>query len=138
MDSAVTVSLTTAITGEDTVTAVYDGLLRVTGDTARITYTEADESGARTSTLILLSPTRLEILRRGAVSFHAVHSEGHTHTAEYRIGGMCLDATVVTESLTVPAATRLPAADCTYRLTLGGEERCFRLCLRLAPRGGRP
>ena len=87
MESAVTVSLTTAIVGEDTVTATYDGLLRVTGGTARITYTEVDDSGARTSTLILLSPTRMEVIRRGAVLFHAIHEAGYTHTTEYRLGG---------------------------------------------------
>lgn len=135
MEKAVTVTLTTAITGEDTVTATYDGLLRVLGGVTRVSYTEAGDSGECTSTMITLRPDRMELTRRGSVSFSAVYAEGYTHTSEYRIGGMCLDAEIVTERLSVLATTALPAADCTYRLTLGGEERRFCLSLRLAPKG---
>ena len=135
MESAVTVTLTTAITGEDTVTAVYDGLLRVVGDGVRISYTELSEDGARTSTMIALREGKMELLRRGAVSFSAVYAEGCPYTTEYRIGGMAFDATVVTERLSILRASALPAVDCTYRLTLGGEEREFSLSLRLSRKG---
>ena len=137
MESAVTVSLTTAIVGEDTVTAVYDGLLRVVGDGVRITYTELAEDGARTSTMIALREGEMELVRRGAVSFSAIYAEGRPHTTEYRLGGMSFDAAIVTERLSILRASALPAVDCTYRLTLGGEEREFSLSLRLSPKGGK-
>ena len=132
MTKPVTVTVTTAAPGEDTISLSYDGLLRVAADGARISYTEV-EDGARTSTLITLTSERMTIARRGAVDFTASYEVGAPSTSVYRLGGMALDAHIVTEALTLlPSA--LPAVDCTYRLTLGGEERRLTLSLRLAER----
>ncbi|MBQ2719621.1 MAG: DUF1934 family protein [Clostridia bacterium] len=128
----VTVTVTTAAAGEDTVSLSYDGLLRVTGDEVRVSYTEK-EDGGRTSTLIVLSPAAMTVTRRGAVDFTVTYAVGAPCTTLYRLGGMAFDARIVTEALTrLPAP--LPAVDCTYCLTLGGEERRLTLSLRLAER----
>ena len=132
MSKPVTVTVTTAAMGEDTVSLSYDGLLRVAADGARISYTEV-EDGGRTSTLITLTKGKMTVTRRGAVDFTVTYEVGAPCASLYRLGGMALDAHVVTEELTLlPSA--LPAVDCTYRLTLGGEERHLLLSLRLSER----
>ncbi len=132
MSKPVTVTVTTAARGEDTISLSYDGLLRVAADGARISYTEV-EDGQRTSTLITLTKEKMTIARRGAVDFTARYEVGVPCTSVYRLGGMAFDAHIVTEALTCPPAA-LPAADCIYRLTLGGEERQLTLSLRLSER----
>ncbi len=127
----VKIHLVTAIEGEDTVTASYDGLLRVVGNGVSLTYSEGGEGGT-TETRLLIERGRMSLLRSGAVSLRTVYEVGKPYRSVYRLGGMALDALTVTEELAVLFATALPAVDCTYRLTLGGEERRFRLSLRLS------
>ena len=130
----VTVTVTSTVTDEGTTVSHYDGLLRVEGGIARISYTE-EEDGARTSTLITLGAGEVTLVRRGAVTFNTVYRAGYTHRSLYSLGGLKFDAEVLTERLTLlPAA--LPAFDCTYTLTLGGEARRFTLSLRLTERSG--
>ena len=130
----VKVLLTTAIEGEDTVTASYDGLLRVLARGVSLTYTENTE-GAVTTTRLLIERERMSLLRSGAVSFRTVYEVGKPCRSSYRLGGMAFDAFTETESLTVLSGMALPAVDCVYRLTLGGETRHFSLSLRLSESG---
>ena len=130
----VKVLLTTAIEGEDTVTASYDGLLRVLARGVSLTYTE-DSEGAVTTTRLLIERERMSLLRSGAVSFRTVYEVGKPCRSSYRLGGMAFDAFTETESLTVLSGMALPAVDCVYRLTLGGEARRFSLSLRLSESG---
>ncbi len=127
----VKIALVTAIEGEDTVTASYDGLLRVVGGGTSLTYTETGEGGI-TTTRLLIERRRMSLLRSGAVSFRTVYEVGKPYRSAYRLGGMALDALTETEALTVLAAAVLPAVDCSYRLTLGGETRRFSLSLRVS------
>ncbi len=130
----VTVHLVTAIEGEETITASYDGLLRTVATGVSLTYTEGEADGA-TTTRLVIEPRKMSLLRSGSVSFRTVYEVGKPYSSTYRLGGMAFDALTVTERLTVLFATALPAVDCTYRLTLGGEERRFSLSLRLSERG---
>ena len=68
----VKIHLTTAIEGEDTVTASYDGLLRVVGNGVSLTYTETGEGGV-TTTRLLIEHGRMSLLRSGSVSFRTVY-----------------------------------------------------------------
>lgn len=127
----VKIHLTTVIEGEDTVTASYDGLLRVLAKGVSLTYTEKGEGGV-TTTRLLIERGRVSLLRSGVVSFRTVYEVGKPCRSTYRLGGMTFDSLTETDSLTVLAATAFPAVDCSYRLTLGGEERRFSLSLRIA------
>ena len=129
----VTVIMTSTVEGEGTTVTRYDGLLRVEGDTVKISYTE-EEGGARTSTLLTVGHSEMALVRRGAVSFSTVYREGYTHRSIYSLSGLSFDAEVVTERLTL-LPSRLPAVDCRYTLTLGGEARRFALSLRLEEGG---
>lgn len=130
---SVTITMTSTVSDEGTTVSRYDGLLRVEGGVTKISYTE-EEDGARTSTLLTIGAGEVALVRRGAVSFDTVYREGYTHRSLYSLGGLRFDAEVATERLTLlPAA--LPAFDCLYTLTLGGEARRFALSLRLAKRG---
>ena len=127
---AVKVHLVTAIEGEDTITAVYDGLLRVRDGVAEISYRE-EEEGVRTATLLRAEGDSLTLSRRGGVDFTAVFRVGAPYQTVYRLGGLSFDALVTTSSLTVLRGATLPAVDCAYTLDLGGEARRFTLSLRL-------
>ena len=130
----VTVIMTSTVEDEGTTVTKYDGLLRMADGAARISYTEED-SGARTSTLLTIGRGEVTLVRRGAVSFSTVYRAGHTERSLYSLGGLSFDAEVATERLILlPAA--LPAFDCAYTLTLGGEARRFALSLRLQKREG--
>ena len=131
----VSITITATVSDEGTTVSKYDGLLRVEGGASRISYTEEDEGGARTSTLLTIGGGEVSLVRRGAVSFSTVYREGYTHKSLYSLAGLSFDAEVATERLTVlPSA--LPAFDCLYTLTLGGEARRFALSLRLARKEG--
>lgn len=130
---AVTVTLTTAIVGEDTVTATYDGLLRVRGEELLLSYTEHDE-GCATSTLLTLAEGRITLVRRGGVSFSTVFCEGERHSSIYALGGLSFDAITETRTLRIRRGVCLPSFECEYDLTLGGEKRRFHLSLRTAKR----
>ena len=130
---AVTVKLTTAIEGEDTITASYDGLLRVQGSCLTISYTEENE-GVRTSTLLTVGDGEMSLTRRGGVTFSTVYRVGAPFASRYSVGGISFDALTETESLTVLHGVTLPSVDCVYDLTLGGEKRRFSLSLRTLPR----
>ena len=130
---AITVTITTAIEGEDTVTASYDGLLRVKGEELRLSYTEQGEGGA-TSTLLTLGTARITLLRRGAVRFSTVCCEGEEHASLYSLGGLSFDAVTHTHSLRILRGAAFPAFHCEYDLTLGGERRRFLLSLHTAKR----
>lgn len=132
---AVTVKLTTVIEGEDTVTASYDGLLRVVGDRVTLSYTE-EADGARTSTLLSIGESDLMLTRRGAVFFFTVYRVGRPYSSRYSLGGLSFDALTETVSLEILRGAALPAVDCVYDLTLGGEKRRFSLSLRTLPREG--
>ena len=130
----VTITMTSTVSDEGTTVSHYDGLLRVEGGVGRISYTE-EEDGARTSTLLSVGAGEITLVRRGAVSFNTVYREGYTHRSLYSLGGLRFDAEVTTERLTLlPSA--LPAFDCIYTLTLGGEARRFALSMRLAKKEG--
>ena len=130
----VKVLLTTAIEGEETVTASYDGLLRVQGEALLLSYTEENE-GVRTSTLLTIKESSVELTRRGGVTFFTVYEPGRPYASRYSLGGLSFDALTETESLTVLRGATLPSVDCVYNLTLGGEKRHFSLSLRVLPRG---
>ena len=127
---AVTVRLTTAIEGEDTIAAAYDGLFRIRGDAMQISYSE-EEEGVRTATLLSLTGDTLTLSRRGGVEFTAVFRMGEPYRTVYRLGGLSFPALVTTEALSVLHGAALPAVDCRYVLDLGGEARRFSLSLRL-------
>ena len=130
----VSITMTSTVSDEGTTVTKYDGLLRIEGGMAKISYTE-EQDGARTSTLLTVGGGEVTLVRRGAVSFSTVYREGHTHKSLYSLAGLSFDAEVATERLTVlPSA--LPAFDCLYTLTLGGEARRFALSLRLARKEG--
>ena len=76
----------------------------------------------------------MTLSRHGGVQFDTVFRVGVPFTSVYAVGGMRFDAVVKTESLRVLRGTALPAADCRYRLTLGGEARLFSLSFRLEAR----
>ena len=59
-----------------------------------------------------------------------VYRVGHTHASLYSLGGLKFDAEVATERLSIPPSA-LPAFDCDYTLTLGGEARRFAISMRL-------
>lgn len=129
---SVTVIMTSTVEDEGTTVTKYDGLLRVEGGLARISYTE-EADGARTSTLLTVGGGEVTLVRRGAVNFTTVYRAGYTHRSLYSLGGLKFDAEVMTEKLSIlPSA--LPAFDCAYTLTLGGEARRFALSLRLSER----
>lgn len=129
----VTVRLTTAIEGEDTVAASYDGLLRTRGNALLLSYTEENE-GVSTATLLVIDEERMSLTRRGGVTFFTVYEPGRSFRSHYSLGGLTFDALTETESLTVLRGATLPAVDCTYQLTLGGEKRRFSLSLRVLPK----
>lgn len=126
---SVTVIMTSAVEDEGTTVTKYDGLLRVEGGLARISYTE-EADGARTSTLLTVGRGEVVLVRRGAVNFSTVYRVGHTHASLYSLGGLKFDAEVATERLSIPPSA-LPAFDCDYTLTLGGEARRFAISMRL-------
>ena len=130
---AVKVELVTAIEGEDTVTASYDGLLRVKSDMLLLSYTEEQE-GVRTSTLLTIGERSVSLTRRGGVSFFTVYEPGRAFSSRYSLGGLSFDALTETLSLSVLRGAALPSVDCVYDLTLGGEKRRFSLSLRTLPR----
>lgn len=125
---AVTVRIETAIAGEETVTARYDGLLRVRGEALLLSYTEENE-GVRTSTLLTIEEGRVSLVRRGGVEFSTVYEVGTPHSSRYTLGGLSFDALTETVSLTVQRGACLPRVLCVYDLTLGGETRRFSLSL---------
>ena len=125
----VTVIMTSTVEDEGTIVTKYDGLLRVADGVAKISYTE-EQDGARTSTLLTVGEGEVSLVRRGAVSFSTLYRTGCTHRSLYSLAGLSFDAEVVTERLTLPPSP-LPAFDCVYTLTLGGEARRFALSLRL-------
>ena len=133
---AVTVRIETAIAGEDTVTARYDGLLRARGDALLLSYTE-EEEGVRTSTLLTLEEGRVSLVRRGGVEFSTVYQMGVPHASRYSLGGLTFDALTETVSLTIARGACLPRVRCVYDLTLGGETRRFSLSLITEGRGAR-
>ena len=131
---SVTVIMTSTVEDEGTTVTKYDGLLRVEGGLSRISYTE-EANGARTSTLLTVGGGEVTLVRRGAVNFSTVYRVGHTHSSLYSLGGLKFDAEVATEKLSIlPSA--LPAFDCAYTLTLGGEARRFAISMRLTERSG--
>ena len=130
----VTIILTSAVEDEGVSVTRYDGLLRVGSDgEVRLSYQEEDE-GVRTATLITLRGEEMTLSRHGGVQFDTVFRVGVPYTSVYAIGGMRFDAVVETEHLQILRGTALPAADCRYRLTLGGEARLFSLSFRLEAR----
>ena len=131
---SVTVIMTSTVEDEGTTVTKYDGLLRVEGGAARISYTE-EADGARTSTLLTVGRGEVALVRRGAVNFSTVYRAGYTHSSLYSLGGLKFDADVMTEKLSI-LPTALPAFDCSYILTLGGEARHFAISMRLAERDG--
>ena len=124
----VTVIMTSTVEGEGTTVTRYDGLLRVEGDTVKISYTE-EEGGARTSTLLTLEEGRMTLVRRGGVDFSTVYEVGSPHASRYSLGGLSFDALTETVSLVIERGVSLPRARCVYDLTLGGETRRFSLSL---------
>ena len=132
---AVTVRIETAIAGEDTVTARYDGLLRARGEALLLSYTEESE-GVRTSTLLTLEEGRMTLVRRGGVDFSTVYEVGSPHASRYSLGGLSFDALTETVSLVIERGVSLPRARCVYDLTLGGETRRFSLSLITERRRG--
>ena len=129
----VSVIMTTAIEGEDTVTARYDGLLRYAPQGIRLSYTESEE-GVRTSTLLSISHSEIGLTRRGGVDFSTIYRAGYTHHSLYTSGALRLDAAVTTEHLSLITGLALPAFSCSYTLTLGGVDRRFILTMRLERR----
>ena len=131
----VTIVLTSAVEDEGVSVTRYDGLLRVGNDgEVRLSYQEEDEAGVRTATLITLRGEEMTLSRHGGVQFDTVFRVGVPFTSVYAVGGMRFDAVVETEHLQILRGTALPAADCRYRLTLGGEARLFSLSFRLEAR----
>lgn len=125
---AVTVRIETAIAGEETVSARYDGLLRARGEALLLSYTEEAE-GVRTSTLLTIEEDKVSLVRRGGVEFSTVYRVGVPHASRYSLGGLSFDALTETVSLTVTRGVCLPRVLCVYDLTLGGERRRFSLSL---------
>jgi uncharacterized beta-barrel protein YwiB (DUF1934 family) len=130
----VSIVMKSTVEDEGTTVTRYDGLLRIAADgEIRLSYQE-EEEGVRTATLLTLLEDEMTLSRHGGVEFATVFRVGTPHTSLYSLGGLRLDATVVTEHLCILRGTALPAADCRYRLTLGGEERLFTLSFRLEKR----
>ncbi len=130
---AVTVNLTTAIVGEDTITSTFFGVLRTHGTGWQISYTEESESG-RSSTLLSVEGDRIALEKRGTVYFSTVFRVGKEHTSLYSVGGLAFDAVTKTLALSVKEEGGLPSLAWSYDLTLGGEARHFSLSLSLTPR----
>ncbi len=128
------IRLLTVVDGEDSLSLLCDGLLRVEGERQIITYAEKEEGGT-TATRLTIEEGRVSLLRHGGVNYSTVYEEGRTHTSLYSLGGLTLDAAVSTERLSVTRGD-YPSFLCDYTLSLGEEHRRFHLSLQTEGRVG--
>ena len=119
--------------GEDVVESTSDGHYLRRDDTDYITYSETDENGMETKTLLKIRPGYVQVTRKGAVSTSMELEQGKDHDSLYATGFGCVRITTKTKRVVVMRSDERISVSAEYVLAQDGQtvSRC-RLDIKVA------